>query len=158
MLMTLAKKHARNSVGGTLKNAPKIIVIFDPQEHASKGGNSHWTRTPNPDLGPGGKCRLGRRSPRPPSHHVKAKPTPALLMLLIGRSVRKMTVLGLEIQNGPQWGPNSADDAAAASSAQLGPHFGLIDSRRGDQNPNSAQADHAVARKCIFLCKSEATF
>ena len=43
-------------------------------------------------VGPGGKCRPGRPPP-PPSHHVKAKPKPALLMLMIGRSVRKNDVL-----------------------------------------------------------------
>ena len=33
--------------------------------------------------------------PRPPGHHVKAKPAPALLMLLIGRNVRKNDDLGM---------------------------------------------------------------
>ena len=45
------------------------------------------------NLGPGGKCRPGRRPPCPPSHHVKAKPTPALRMLPIKRHVRKEYVL-----------------------------------------------------------------
>ena len=46
-------------------------------------------RSYDSNLGPSGKCRPGRSSPCLPNHHVKAKPTPALLMLLIERNVRK---------------------------------------------------------------------
>ena len=59
-------------------------------------------------------------------------------------------VLSSLIKNGPKWGPNCADDVpvrgahararvlrTGTSAAQLGPHFGLIGTRRG-QNPKES--------------------
>ena len=52
-----------------------------------------WRSICRYNLGPGGRCRPGRCPLRPPGCQVKAKPTPALLILLIERSARKSYVL-----------------------------------------------------------------